>query len=174
MRENQACRCRCCAQSDNTAGNLILDSFGGPAGLTAWLREIGDPATRLDRRETALNEARAGDPRDTTTPAAMVRTMQKILLGSALSEASRRQLADWLVANRTGDERIRAGVPRDWRVGDKTGTGNNGTANDVAILWPPGRAPLLLAVYLTGSRARPEARNAAIAEVARAMATAYV
>lgn len=158
-------------QSDNTAGNLILDSFGGPAGLTAWLREIGDPATRLDRRETALNEARAGDPRDTTTPAAMVRTMQKILLGSALSEASRRQLADWLVANRTGDERIRAGVPRDWLVGDKTGTGDNGTANDVAILWPPGRAPLLLAVYLTGSRARPEARNAAIAEVARAMTT---
>lgn len=159
-------------QSDNTAGNLILDSFGGPAALTTWLREIGDPVTRLDRRETALNEARAGDPRDTTTPRAMVQTMQKILLGSALSERSRQQLADWLIANQTGDARIRAGVPRDWRVGDKTGTGSNGTANDVAILWPPGRAPLLLAVYLTESRAKPEERSATIAAAAAAAVAA--
>lgn len=158
--------------SDNTAGNLILDSFGGPAGLTAWLRTLGDKTTRLDRRETALNEAKPGDVRDTTTPAAMAQTMQKILLGQALSPASREQLTAWLIANKTGDQRIRAGLPQNWRVGDKTGSGERGTANDVAIVWPPGRAPLLLAVYLTGSTQKPEARSATIAAVAAAVAAA--
>ncbi|TDH63368.1 class A beta-lactamase [Dankookia rubra] len=153
--------------SDNTAGNLLLDSFGGPAGLTAWLRGLGDAVTRLDRRETALNEARPGDPRDTTTPTAMLGLMQVLLLGEALAAASRAQLAAWLVGCRTGDRRLRAGVPAGWRVGDKTGSGEIGTANDIGILWPPGRSPILVAAYSTGSAAPEEARSAVLAEVGR-------
>lgn len=156
--------------SDNTAGNLMLASFGGPAGLTAFMRSIGDPHTRLDRIETALNEARPGDLRDTTTPAAMAASMQKILLGDALSASSRDQLLRWLDGNKTGDQRIRAGVPGGWKVGDKTGTGDNGTANDVAILRPPGRAPVLLSVYLTGSQVPMAECNKAIAAAAAAAA----
>ncbi|OUM02999.1 class A beta-lactamase [Variovorax sp. JS1663] len=156
--------------SDNTAGNLMLASFGGPAGLTAFMRSIGDAHTRLDRIETALNEARAGDARDTTTPAAMAANMQKILLGGVLSPASRAQLMQWLDDNKTGDQRIRAGLPAGWRVGDKTGSGENGTANDVAILRPPGRAPVLLSVYLTATRAPMAERNATIAAVGAAAA----
>jgi beta-lactamase class A len=155
--------------SDNTAGNLMLASFGGPAGLTAFMRTIGDAHTRLDRIETALNEARPGDPRDTTTPAAMVDSMHKILLGNALSPASRAQLLQWLDDNKTGGQRIRAGLPADWKVGDKTGTGENGATNDIAILRPPGRTPILLSVYLTETKASMADRNAAHAAVAAAV-----
>ncbi|MGE3065017.1 MAG: class A beta-lactamase [Hyphomicrobiaceae bacterium] len=158
--------------SDNTAANLLLASLGGPQGLTAFLRTTGDGVTRLDRIETALNEARPGDARDTTTPAAMARTMRALLLGDALSAAGRAQLAAWLAANTTGDARLRAGFPRGWRVGDKTGSGGEGTANDVAIAWPPGRAPVIVTVYLTQSAATADARNAAIADVAKAVAAA--
>jgi len=156
--------------SDNTAANLILATYGGPAGLTEYLRSIGDPTTRLDRFELELNEARPGDPRDTTTPAAMVSTMQVLLLGDALSTASRERLIGWLVANKTGNERLRAGLPAGWRAGDKTGTGYRGTTNDVAIVWPPNRAPLLIAAYLTETEATSEARNATIASVGRVVA----
>ena len=157
-------------RSDNTAGNLMLVSIGGPAGLTRYTRSLGDKQSRLDRTETALNEARPGDPRDTTTPAAMLGDMQKILLGTALSQPSRDQLLRWLDANQTGGQRLRAGVPADWLVGDKTGSGDRGTANVIAILRPPGRAPILAAVYLTESTASMEARNATIASVGAAFA----
>ncbi|MBU3059262.1 MAG: class A beta-lactamase [Pseudomonas indica] len=153
--------------SDNTAGNLMLNSLGGPEGLTAFARSLGDDITRLDRYETALNEALPGDPRDTTTPAAMLADMRELLLGTALSPASRERLQGWLVANKTGDARLRAGLPKDWRVGDKTGSGDRGTANDIAILWPPRREPMLVTVYLTGSDADMNRRNAAIAEVGK-------
>jgi beta-lactamase class A len=154
--------------SDNTAGNLMLDSFGGPEGLTAYMRSLGDTVTRLDRRETALNEASPGDPRDTTTPEAMVEALRKIVLGTALSPASREVLAGWMLASRTGGKRLRAGVPQGWRVGDKTGTGANNVANDVAVLWPPeGRAPVLVAAYYAESRASETERNAVLAEVGR-------
>lgn len=154
--------------SDNTAGNLMLSAIGGPEGFTAYLRTLGDTDTRLDRIETELNEATPGDPRDTTTPAAMAANLHKLVLGDALSAKSREQLKAWLIANKTGDTRIRAGVPAGWIVGDKTGTGGNGTNNDVAILYPPGRAPLVLAVYLTETSASFEARNATIAMAAKA------
>lgn len=157
--------------SDNTAGNLMLESFGGPAALTAYARSLGDSMTRLDRIETALNEATPGDPRDTTTPGAMLGTMRTLLLGEALSGPSREQLIAWLVANKTGDRRIRAALPRDWRVGDKTGTGDNGAANDIAILWPPGRGPILVAAYYAEAKATDEQRNAVLAEVGRIAAT---
>lgn len=153
--------------SDNTAGNLMLASFGGPAGLTAFVRELGDPVTRLDRIETELNEGTPGDPRDTTSPLAMLATMQKLVAGNVLSAGSRERLIGWLVANKTGDKRLRAGLPASWRVGDKTGTGGNGSANDIAVAWPPGRAPVFIAVYYTGSTISDEARSAAIAEAGR-------
>jgi beta-lactamase class A len=153
--------------SDNTAGNLMLASFGGPAGLTAYVRTLGDGLTRLDRIETELNEAAPGDPRDTTTPNAMLADMQRLLVGDVLSAESRRQLATWLLASKTGAKRVRAGLPSDWRVGDKTASGNNGTANDIAIAWPPGGAPILVAVYFTGSTISDEARNAVIADAGR-------
>ncbi|MGO4391618.1 class A beta-lactamase [Variovorax sp. M-6] len=159
-------------RSDNTAGNLMLASLGGPSGLTRYARSLGDAQTRLDRIETALNEARPGDPRDTTTPGAMLDNMHKILLGDALSPASRAQIERWLAANQTGGQRLRAGVPPDWAVGDKTGSGDQGTANDIAILRPPGRAPILAAVYLTQSTASMEARNATLASVGAAIARA--
>ena len=153
--------------SDNTAGNLLLDSFGGPAGLTAFARSLGDTVTRLDRRETELNEAIPGDPRDTTTPAAMLDDMRRLLLGDALSPASRKQLADWLFANTTGGSRLRAGLPGEWRVGDKTGTSNNGVTNDIAIVWPPDHAPLLVTAYYAESSVPQETRNAVLTEVGK-------
>lgn len=157
--------------SDNTAGNLLLDSFGGPAGLTAYLRSLGDSITRLDRRETALNEARPGDPRDTTTPVAMLGILRQTVLGTALSPASRAQLTGWLVASKTGDKRLRAGVPKAWRVGDKTGSGANNATNDIAVIWPPARAPILVTAYYAEARAADDERNAVLAEVGRLAAT---
>lgn len=158
--------------SDNTAGNLMLDSFGGPAGLTAWLREIGDGVTRLDRRETELNEAIPGDPRDTTTPAAMAGLLRTLLLGEALSPASRARLAGWMVDCRTGDARLRAGLPSGWRVGDKTGSGGDKATNDIAIVWPPGRAPVLVAAYYVGSPAADAVRATVLAAAGKLVALA--
>ena len=153
--------------SDNTAANLLLDSFGGPLGLTAYLRSLGDGVTRLDRHETALNEATPGDPRDTTTPLAMLDTIRKIVLGPALSTSSRMQLITWLVANQTGDKRLRAGIPAGWRVGDKTGSGEHNATNDIAVIWPPGRAPIIATAYYVESPASEDERNAVLAEVGR-------
>jgi beta-lactamase class A len=154
-------------QSDNTAGNLLLDAIEGPAGLTNFVRSIGDEMTRLDRKEPELNSAIPGDERDTTTPAAMCADMQRLLLGNVLSESSRHQLEDWLRHNETGALMIRAGVPKTWTVGDKTGRGANGTTNDVAIIRPPGRAPVLVAIYSMGSTSSAEDRAAIVAEAAR-------
>lgn len=159
--------------SDNTAANVLLARHGGPAGFTAFVRSLGDGTTRLDRTEPALNEAAVGDPRDTTTPLAMLHTLQKLVLGDALSIPSRAWLQRWLVETSTGDKRLRAGVP-GWQVGDKTGTsGDSGTANDIGVLWPPGGgAPVLVTCYLTRSTAPAEQRDAAIAQVARAVVAA--
>lgn len=157
-------------QSDNTAGNLLLDAIGGPVGLTNFMRTLGDRVTRLDRIEPELNSAIPGDERDTTTPAAICSDMQRLLLGDALSETSRRQLEDWLQHNETGGEMIRAGVPKNWIIGDKTGRGSNGATNDIAIMRPPGRAPILLTIYSVGSTATPDDRAAAVAEVAKIVA----
>lgn len=157
-------------QSDNTAGNLLLDVIGGPAGLTNFVRSIGDEMTRLDRKEPELNSAIPGDDRDTTSPAAMCADMQRVVLGNALSESSRHQLEDWLQHNETGGLMIRAGVPKTWTVGDKTGRCANGGTNDVAIIRPPGRAPIVVAVYSIGSTASADNRAATLEETARAVA----
>lgn len=152
--------------SDNGAANLVLRQIGGPAGLTAWLRAQGDPVTRLDRIELALNSAIPGDPRDTTSPTAFAATFERLTLGPALKPASRARLQAWLTANTTGAERLRAGLPKGWAVGDKTGSNGADTANDVALLHPPGRAPLIAAVFVTQARSQ-DAANATIAEVGR-------
>jgi beta-lactamase class A len=160
-------------RSDNTAGNLVLAGIGGPPGLTAFARSLGDQVTRLDRDEPSLNQALPDDPRDTTTPNAMVSNFETLLLGAKiLSAASREQLTAWLIANKTGDARLRAGFSKDWRVGDKTGSGERGTANDVAIVWPPNGAPIIVAVYLTGASVPTAQQNAIIASVARAVSAA--
>ena len=158
-------------RSDNTAGNLILRSIGGPPGLTAFVRSLDDPVTRLDRWETELNEARPGDPRDTTTPAAMAGNLHALVLGNTLSRESRDQLTAWLVANKTGDAKLRAGLPKEWRIGDKTGAGELGTMNDIAVIWPPARKPLIVTIYMTETTASFDDRNAGIAEIARAVRT---
>jgi beta-lactamase class A len=156
--------------SDNTAANLLLESFGGPAALTNFWRAIGDTVTRLDRKELELNEATPGDPRDTTSPAAMVENLHKFVLGDVLRPASRELFTKWLVANTTGDARLRAGLPRDWVTGDKTGSGKHETTNDIAVTWPSNRKPFFVAAYLTQGPGSDDARNAILAEVGRAVA----
>jgi beta-lactamase class A len=155
--------------SDNAAANLLLAAIGGPAAVTAFARRVGDTATRLDRTEPTLNEGTPGDPRDTSTPRAMAQTLRSVLLGNVLSDASRALLTQWMTATSTGAARLRAGLPADWRVADKTGTGHLGTTNDIAVLWPPHRAPLVVVTYLTECQAQEAAREGALAQVARSL-----
>lgn len=160
--------------SDNTAANLLLASFGGPPALTHHAQSLGDTLTRLDRIEPDLNEATPGDVRDTTTPAAMARTLAKLTTGEALSPASRELLIGWMVGCKTGASRLRAGLPSGWRIGDKTGSGGHGSSNDIAVIWPPGRAPLILTSYLTETdNASDDKRNAVHAEVGRIVARQF-
>jgi beta-lactamase class A len=140
-------------QSDNTAGNLLLDAIGGPVGLTNFARSLGDQVT--------------GDDRDTTTPASMQADLLRLLTGDALSQSSRQQLEDWLQGNTTGASMIRSGMPAIWKVGDKTGRCGNGATNDVAILRPPNRAPILVAIYTIGSSAPSNERDTVLAKVAK-------
>jgi beta-lactamase class A len=153
-------------RSDNAAANLLLQTVGGPAGVTRYVRSIGDAVTRLDRSEPALNETIPGDVRDTTTPEAMARTLVRLLRDPILSAASKKRLFGWMHRAETGRARIRAGVPAGWTVGDKTGTTNTG-ANDVAILWPPTGAPIVLAMYFAEVKGSDTARDAVFAGVAR-------
>jgi beta-lactamase class A len=165
--------CRAALQySDNTASNLLTGLLGGPSAVTAFARAIGDSTFRLDRPETALNTALPGDPRDTTTPAAMARTLQSLALGDTLPAPLRAQLQDWLRGNTTGAKRIRAGVPDTWQVGDKTGSGAHGTSNDIAVLWRPERAPVVLTVYFTQPEPDAQWNDGVIAAAARIAADA--
>lgn len=152
--------------SDNAAANLLLARLGGPPAFTAFVRRCGDSATRLDRIEPHLNQSAPGDERDTTTPAAMAGLMRALLAGDALRPASRARLASWMQGASTGLDRLRAGLPSDWRAGDKTGTAGNFN-NDVAITWPPRRAPILIVSMIDAPAANHAARNAAHASVAR-------
>ena len=156
--------------SDNPAANLLLNQIGGPAGLTRFARSLGDATTRLDRSEPELNENAPDDPRDTTTARAMVDTMHALLIGGALSPASRERLIAWLIASPTGHKRIRGGLPSSWRAGDKTGTGSNGAVNDLAIVWPPGRAPILIAIYMSASTKSVDELSAGHRAIARIIA----
>jgi beta-lactamase class A len=152
--------------SDNVAANLLLRLIDGPAGLTRFLRDLGDDVTRLDRIEPALNSNEPGDVRDTTSAIAMVNTMNALLVESTLSAQSRTMLIGWLVSSTTGLQRIRAGLPSDWKAGDKTGTGANGAVNDIAVFYPPNRKPVLLSIYMSGSALDTTALSAVHAEIA--------
>jgi beta-lactamase class A len=154
-------------QSDNTAANLLLTTIGGPDGITHFARSIGDNVTRLDRTETSLNEALPGDPRDTTSPSAMNGNLQTLLLGSVLSESSRKQLVQWMVANEYGNGRLRASLPTGWRAADKTGANGENTTNDIAIFWPAHQSPVLVSAYLTDCPGTDGKRDAILAEVGR-------
>jgi beta-lactamase class A len=161
-------------RSDNTAANLLLERIGGPPGITNFARSIGDPVTRLDRTELSLNEALAGDPRDTTSPAAMVSNLKSVLLGNVLSQAAREQLTQWMEANLTGLDRLRANLPKGWRAADKTGSNGEHTANDIAVFWPSGKSPLIVAAYITQCPG-PESKRAGMladigTEVTKALA----
>jgi beta-lactamase class A len=158
--------------SDNSAANLLLRTIGGPAGFTRRLRAFGDPVTRLDRWETDMGEAAPGDLRDTTTPQAMAGLAQRLVLGRALAPASRAQLTAWMKDTRTGATSLRAGLPRDWTLAWKTGAGGHGTDNLVGIAWPPRRAPLVVASYLTGSNLALEQSRPLHAQVGRAIVAA--
>jgi beta-lactamase class A len=159
--------------SDNTAANLLLASLGGPSAITAYARSLGDDITRLDRIEPELNEATPGDPRDTTTPAAMAKNLKLLATGTALSAASRDQLIAWLVGCKTGDAKLRAGLPKNWRVGDKTGSGDHGSSNDAAVIWPDGKPPVIVTSYFTETTAPDDKRNAVHAAVGRTVAAAF-
>ena len=156
--------------SDNTAANGVLEMLGGPAAVTSFVRTVGDSVTRLDRNEPTLNEARPGDPRDTTTPQAMVQTLQNLVLGDALEPHARERLIAWLRNNEVGGPLLRAGVPEDWTMADRTGAGGFGTRGVVAVIWPPKRAPLIAAVYVTETEAPMEDSNTAIAMIGKAIA----
>jgi len=151
--------------SDNAAANILLAGLGGPAGFTQFMRSIGDEVTRLDRNEPGLNANVAGDPRDTTTPRAMADSMLKIFTQNVLSLSSRALLIDWMGQARTGLDRIRAGLPKSWPTGDKTGTGENGAVNDLCILYPPERRPVFAAVYMSDSTLDTKTLAAAHAEI---------
>jgi beta-lactamase class A len=158
-------------QSDNAAANVLLAGIGGPAALTSFFRNsVGDSVTRFDRAEPELSSNLPGDPRDTTTPRAMVDSLLRLFTQDVLSLASRAMLIDWMVASRTGLERVRAGIPKTWQVGDKTGTGQNGAVNDLVVAYPPERRPIFIAVYTSESKQTTAELNAAHAEVGRIVA----
>ncbi|WP_375069564.1 L2 family extended-spectrum class A beta-lactamase [Stenotrophomonas lactitubi] len=154
--------------SDNTAANLLFAAIGGPPAVTAFLRVTGDTITRSDRLEPELNSFAIDDPRDTTTPAAIAATLQRLVLGDALKPASRQQLADWLIDNETGDACLRAGLGKRWRVGDKTGSNGEDARNDIAVLWPvQGGSPWIVTAYLQAGAISFEQRAAVLAQVGR-------
>lgn len=165
MTVSELCEAAIC-QSDNAAANLLLHIVGGPHGLTLYTRSLGDNTTRLNRIEPYLNESAPGDVRDTTSPLAMLGDMEALLVHNALSPSSRALLTRWMVNCTTGGTRLRAGLPPGWQAGDKTGSGEYGSTNDIAIVWPQGHKPLLIAAYLTQSGASKTMRDEALAEVA--------
>ncbi|GAA2454124.1 class A beta-lactamase [Streptomyces glaucus] len=156
--------------SDNTAGNLLLRQIGGPSGLTRFFRSIGDQVSRLDRWETDLNAAVPGDLRDTTTPHAVAGGLEQLTLGRALDDTARGHLVTWLEGNTTSSRRFRAGLPQDWTVADKTGTGEYATANDIGVAWTTERTPIVLAVLSSRADRDAAVDDALIADAARIVA----
>ncbi|GAA1071236.1 class A beta-lactamase Bla1 [Nocardiopsis composta] len=156
--------------SDNTAGNLLFEQFDGPKGLQAELREIGDETTSMDRYETDLSEAVPGDERDTSTPRALAADLREYTLGDSLTDSEQEYLTDLLERNTTGDKLIRAGVPDDWKVGDKTGSGGYGTRNDIAVVHPPDGDPIVIAIMTSRDEKDAERREALVADAAEVVA----
>jgi beta-lactamase class A len=153
-------------KSDNTAGNLLLEALGGPDKFEQALRGIGDDVTQPERYETELNEFKPGNKRDTSTPRAMATNLKKVALGDFLPNDKRELLIDWMKGNATGDALIRAGAPQGWKVGDKSGAGSYGTRNDIAVVWPPNREPIVIAVMSRHDTKDAEYDDALVAKAA--------
>lgn len=158
--------------SDNTAGNILFHKIGGPKGYEKALRLIGDRVTLSDRFETELNEAIPGDNRDTSTAKAIATNLKDFTVGNALPDDKRNILTEWMKGNATGDKLIRAGVPTDWIVGDKSGAGSYGTRNDIAIVWPPNRAPIIIAILSSKDEKEATYDNQLIAEATEVIVNA--
>ncbi|WP_426623209.1 class A beta-lactamase [Leifsonia sp. McL0607] len=154
--------------SDNTAGNLLFDALGGPAGFQSALQKIGDTVTRAERVEPQLNELTPGATADTSTPRALATDLRAYALGSALAADGRAQLKTWLVGNTTGDKLIRSVAPSDWTVGDKTGSADHGTRNDIAVLWRETGKPIVMAVLTDHTAADADTDDALVASAAGA------
>lgn len=155
-------------ESDNGAADLLLAAIGAAEALARFLREIGDTVTRIEPGTNQLLQVELG----ATTPVAMADNAQRLWLGPVLTARHRPQLVDWAVASTTGRPRLRAGLPRAWRAGAKSGTGERGIFNDVAVFWPTGRSPVVVASYLADTRLETDPANAIHARVARALAAA--
>lgn len=153
-------------RSDNTAANVLMRLVGGPAGVTAFARSLGDDVSRLDRWEPDLNSAIPGDVRDTTTPHAIARSYTKLLLGNALGRTDRDQLTTWMLANQSTVTRFGAGVPASWRLADKTGGGDYATRNDVGITWTPDGAPIVIAALTRSDDPTAVPLDAPLADIA--------
>ncbi|COT68297.1 Beta-lactamase 1 precursor [Streptococcus pneumoniae] len=158
--------------SDNTAGNILFNKIGGPKGYEKALRHMGDRITMSDRFETELNEAIPGDIRDTSTAKAIATNLKAFTVGNALPAEKRKILTEWMKGNATGDKLIRAGVPTDWVVGDKSGAGSYGTRNDIAIVWPPNRAPIIIAILSSKDEKEATYDNQLIAEATKVIVKA--
>ena len=153
--------------SDNTCANLLLARSGGPAALTAFWRATGDTVSRLDHNEPELNRSPPGDPRDTTTPAAMAGNLRRFLLGDVLKPGSREHLREWMVGCKTGSNRLRAGLPKEWTIGDKTGNNGKDASGDIVIAWPKAAGPVLVCAYTQGGSPTQQQVEAVFAEVGR-------
>lgn len=160
--------------SDNTAMNVILDYLGGPTKVTQFARTINDKTYRLDRKEPELNSAIPSDPRDTTSPLAMAKSLQALTLGDALNKPQRKQLIAWLTGNTTGKQSIKAGLPTNWLIGDKTGSGAYGSTNDIAIIWPENHAPLILVIYFTQQEQHAQSRKDIIVKATKIVTTPFI
>jgi beta-lactamase class A len=156
--------------SDNSCANLLLAEVGGPAALTDFWRSTGDAVTRLDHNEPELNRSAPGDPRDTTTPAAMAGNLRRFVLGEVLSAASRQRLTDWMLNCKTGNNRLRAGLPKDWRIGDKTGNNARDAAGDIAVAWPRPEAPVVIGAYTQGGSPTVAQLETVFSEIGRMVA----
>ena len=157
--------------SDNTCANVLLARFGGPTALTAYWRSIGDTVSRLDHYEPELNRTPPGDPHDTTTPAAMAGNLRKLILERALSPTSREQLTGWMLGCKTGDNRLRAGLPKDWRVGDKTGNNGKDVFGDIAVTWSTRGEPVVICAYTRGGAPTPRQVDDVFAQIGRYVGT---
>ena len=132
--------------------------------MASVTRSLRDETSRLDRTEPALNVP-DGD-KDTTTPVAMLGNLKTILLGEALKPQSRQKLRSWMEANTTGNLMLRAGLPKSWIVGDKTGRYAHDAYNaaiDLAIATPPGGKPVLITAFTMNGSGDDAAHQAVLA-----------
>ena len=153
--------------SDNTCANMLLARTGGPAALTAFWRATGDAVSRLDHNEPELNRSRPGDPNDTTTPAAMAGNVRRFLLGEVLSQTSRGHLTEWMINCKTGDNRLRAGLPKHWKIGNKTGTNGEDAAGDIAMTWPTSGGAVVICAYTQGGAPKPDQFTAVFTKIGK-------